>query len=219
MSFVLCAVVFTKLPISTAYLAFYLGVLAGSYVIGSYMHHENLTSIKVVSLVLACTGMMFALGVSTVSVADISFVGGSALAGVLTSLWNILNKNIGDNYSPLELNMYDFIIGLFFTGAVSIMLGERWANPQVNAPWLANLTIGAILICTGWLIPYAYRRIEAQIGSVVGQLEIVFGIIFGAVLLHETVEIRSIIGCLLILTAGLLPYASGQLGRRQIRKQ
>jgi len=65
--------------------------------------------------------------------------------------------------------------------------------------------MGSIFIITGQLIIYGFRHLEAQVGSIVMLMEIVFGLFLGFMLYDEVLSVTSLIGGALIIVAVVLP--------------
>ncbi|MBP6993939.1 DMT family transporter [Candidatus Woesebacteria bacterium] len=218
-SFFLSFISFQHLSIALAYLAFYGGLLSGGFAIGFIFNREKLTTTKVLSLSLAFVGIVLAYAYRVQQVTDVVYVGLVFIAGIATSGWNIIPQYIDKKHTFLELNLFDFIIALLVNIALSIALREQWIGVSVSAPWLANLGLTVTLLISGLLVPYGFRKVEAQIGSIIMPLEIVFGIAIGFVVLHDHVSFAMIMGSLCIIAAVALPYMVELLDKTHIRRR
>lgn len=56
-----------------------------------------------------------------------------------------------------------------------------------------------------WLVIVGFRYVDASVGSLIGLMEVVFAVIFGAVIFHEVLNTSIYIGGILILVAAMLP--------------
>ncbi len=59
-----------------------------------------------------------------------------------------------------------------------------------------------------WAVIEGFKYVEASIGGLIGLLEIAFSIVFGLLLFHEGITIRSGVGALLVISAAALPHLS-----------
>ena len=208
LSFFLSFVAFQHLSIALAYLAFYGGMLSGGFTLGYIFNKEKLTMLKAASLVLAFVGIVLAFVYRIQQVADVSYVLLIFVAGIATSAWNVIPQHISSKHGFLELNTFDFIIALVVNVVLSVVLQEQWVIPTLSTPWFANIGLTVTLLLSGLLVPYGFRKVEAQIGSIIMPLEIVFGIGIGYVVLHDHVSLAMIVGSLCIIAAATLPYAA-----------
>ena len=192
------------LPIGTFYFISYAGITIGGYILAKFLFKEEITFIKLVSLILALAGLYFiySINVETLSLVYvfIAFVGGVGVSG-----WNILAKKISHHYSALQLNFIDYSMYVFYTLVISIILHETWSFPIVNNAWMAQLGFVAMFLITGQLIIYGFKYLDAQIGSLVLLLEILFGTLFAYLFFKEAVSIMTMMGGALIVIAIVLP--------------
>lgn len=205
-SMTICFMVFKELTIGLAYLSFFVGLLFGGFILGTVVNREKLTWIKVFALALAVIGITLAYVWRIGKVGDLLLVSLAIVAGVASSAWNVFTQHISRRHSAMELNLYDYCIGFVFTLYFTLALQEPWVLPELTTPWITSFAFAVVFILTGFLIPYGFRRIEAQIGSIMSPLEIVFGIIIGYLVLHEPVNVAMIVGCVCITIAAVLPY-------------
>lgn len=192
------------LPIGTFYFISYTGITIGGYIIAKVMLNEAITFIKAVSLFLALVGLCFIYSINIESLnlwyVVFAFVGGFSASG-----WNIIAKKISHHYSALQLNLIDFITYTFYTFIISIILHEQWSLPAINSTWGAQLGIVLMFLVTGQLIIYGFKYLDAQIGSLVLLLEILFGTLFAFLFFREAVSLMTMVGGALIIIAIVLP--------------
>ena len=60
-------------------------------------------------------------------------------------------------------------------------------------------------LVAGLLVFEGFKRVDASVVSIMGLSEVVWAVVFGAVLFGESVGISVIVGGILIIIAGLLP--------------
>ena len=202
--FALYYIAINNIPMGTTYFLSYAGMLFGSFLFGKFLFGERLSMIKSMSLLLAFLGLML--------IYSVSFQNGSAffaflslIAGCFTSVWNMFAKKISSSYSALQLNYLDMVVTAVTGIFISALIHERWIEPSFSQSWLALAGMGSIFIITGQLIIYGFRHLEAQVGSIVMLMEIVFGLFLGFMLYDEVLSVTSLIGGALIIVAVVLP--------------
>ena len=192
------------LPIGTFYFISYAGITIGGYIIAKVLLNETITFIKAVSLFLALVGLCFIYSINVESL-DFLYVVFAFVGGFGSSGWNILAKKISHHYSALQLNLIDFMTYTFYTFIISIILHEQWSLPVINNVWGAQLGFVLMFLVTGQLIIYGFRYLDAQIGSLVLLLEILFGTLFAYIFFKEAVTLMTMVGGTLIIIAIVLP--------------
>lgn len=192
------------LPIGTFYFISYAGITIGGYIIAKVLLNERITNVKVVSLILALIGLCFIYSINVESL-DLLYVAFAFIGGFGASGWNILAKKISHYYSALQLNLIDFFTYSFYTFIISLILQETWLLPVINDVWAAQLGFVLMFLVTGQLIIYGFKFLDAQIGSLVLLLEILFGTLFAYLFFHEAVSFMTMVGGALIIIAIVLP--------------
>jgi drug/metabolite transporter (DMT)-like permease len=56
-----------------------------------------------------------------------------------------------------------------------------------------------------WLVIVGFRFVDASIGSLIGLMEVVFSVVFGAIIFHEVLSWSTYVGGVLIIAAAMLP--------------
>lgn len=195
---------FNHLALGTATLIFYSLFLITSYVIGWGFIGEKVTNIKVVSLVLALSGLFltFGLSLATFSIGALLL---AALNGVASGGEVASSKKSTHYFSSLQVSTYSWILILLTHLPISLALGEHQLVPALTTEWLAMLGYAATGLLGFWLVIEGFRHVEASIGGLIGLLEIIFSIVFGVVLFHDYIGTATIVGGALIILAAMLP--------------
>lgn len=141
------------------------------------------------------------------------------VSGVCVSFWNIFAQYISDDISAIALSFYDSVLIVAFSSIASLVFQETWVAPIMSIEWIANISMAVTFIFAGILIPYGFRRIEAQIGSILMPLEIVFGVLIGYLFFRDGIHITIVVGCILIIIASVLPHVRDLRGSRRIHRQ
>jgi len=120
----------------------------------------------------------------------------------------ILNKSAreldGMENSVLQL------LSTFVTVALYTMLRGQVALPATTHDWILILILGFVNTgIAGWLYFSSMSVLPAQTVSMLGYLEVVFGLVLAAVILHETMTMAQTVGALLILTGAVISEVKG----------
>jgi len=212
-------IAFQELSIGLAYILFFAGLLFGSFVIGAIYNKEKLNRIKVISLFLTVLGVAFAYAYRIEMTGEFVNVILAIVSGVSVAFWNIFAQHINEDISATALNLYDALLLATFSCIGSLLVHETWVVPSLSIEWGANIGMAVTFIFAGILVPYGFRRIEAQIGSILMPLEIVFGVLIGYIFFRDTIHVALIVGCVLIIIASALPHVWELRGSRRIHKR
>jgi drug/metabolite transporter, DME family len=209
---------FVHLPIGTAYFIYFGGLVIGGFLLGKVLFGEQLTPLKIFSLVIAFIGMLlvyqFSFDVSLVRYMVIIF-----LAGLTGSFWTIAAKKISHQYSAIQLNALDTAVFAVLAFVLSLLYQESWVLPGLTVPWIANLLLLLMILVTGQLIILGFKHIDAQRGSLILLLEIALGTLLGALFFREHPSTLAIIGGALIIVAAALPEVSELVKSRTVVKK
>lgn len=205
---------YTHLEIGTATLVFYASLTLTSYVLGFVAFGERMTRTKLISLLLGMTGLVLVYMRSVSANSQLSFpLLVTVLSGICGGIEVVFTKKLSDRYSPLQLTVMIFIVSLLLCLALSYMVhGFTTLSTNIIA-WTGNILHGFATVAAFFLVVLGYKDIEPSIGGIIGLSEILFGILFGVLLYHETLTDSVIGGFILISTAALLPNATEILRR------
>lgn len=196
------------LPIGMAYFILFGSATVTSFILGRLIFGERPSKITYLALILALVGLWLVYSVSIeahlIKYVWVALVGGVGIAG-----WNIFSKKIPAHYSATQLNGLDCLFFALITSVASLVVKEVWVMPSLTMPWLANSIFMILFLLSGNLIIHGFRNIDAQRGSLILLLEIVFGIIVGAVFFQETLTLIGIVGGMLIILAAAIPEVHG----------
>jgi drug/metabolite transporter (DMT)-like permease len=195
---------FQHLPVGTAIIIFYASLLLGGYAIGSQVFKEKLGTQKILSLMLGISGMgilyRFSLSPSQIIPALIM-----SIAGVMGSIAAVLPKKLSSDYPEFQIMAGYFIVMTLANGIISLFIGGQLPPLTATVPWLSQLAYAASLMIANFTVIQGFKYLEASIGSLIGLAEIIFGVIIGITLFHETYGLSAIIGTLFIIISAALP--------------
>jgi len=195
---------FYYIPMGTAYFIFYGGSTISGYFFGRFLYAEKITRVKLLSLILALSGLLL-IYAQSIGVGNALWMGAAFIGGIGTGTWNTFSKKISGHYSDIQLNFMDFSFSFIFTLILSLLFREQWVMPDLNNIWLANALFIVMFLSTGQLMVYGFKRLDAQIGSLIMLSEVLFGVILGYLFYREIPSYWATLGGILVITAIMLP--------------
>lgn len=109
---VLTFIAFNHLKIGTVYLVLYSAMIISGYLSGKLFFKERSSLAKVVSLLLALSGLLIIYKFD-VSRKEVFYVLIILLSGAMTGLWNTISKKFSDNYPSLQMVLMDALASTF----------------------------------------------------------------------------------------------------------
>jgi len=193
------------IPVGMTYFLYYSAALITGYILGKFLFGEKITPIKIVSFVLAFIGLVFIYSLSlSNSISLYAFL--ALLSGACGSVWNIFAKKLGNYYSATQLNLLDVAITVVSSFALSLIWHEQWVPITFSQEWIAIFILAFYFLAAGQFIVWGFKYVEAQLGTLILQLDIIFAVLLGYFIFHEVLNASTIIGGILICIAIFLPY-------------
>jgi len=190
-------------------------ILPLTAVFGMLIMHEKLTRQRALLLTMSLIGAIIVL--TPKLSAGFGFGSGaiwSLISGALFALTFVLRKK-----QTGELNNYELTLGTLVVGAIGnyvlslIMYHRAFVDVTQWSPTLGLLFLGAGLLSAlmGLLSSYGFEHVPAITASVILDLELVFGIIFGFLIYREVLSGYEIVGASIILAAiVIMSYAENK---------
>lgn len=196
---------FNHMDIGTATLLFFVGMIITMYIFGFVFLGEKTTKSKVISLLIACLGLYLTFSFSIVAFTLLA-AAMALLNGVATGIELASSKKLTGSYSPLYVTWLSWAVIAITNAIVSLALGEMQYLPTFTLAWL-YLVIYAIVSLLGfWFAIEGYKSTEAGVGGLLALLEVIFAVIFGAILFSQPLSLKVACGGILILFAAALPH-------------
>lgn len=198
---------FNHAPIGTAQLIFYSLFIITAYIVGRVYLGERITRIKLLAMALAFIGMAIVFGAAVSAFAPLGLAlaaaNGVASGGEISS-----SKRISEKYPPALLVFLGWLFTLFTHLPLSLLLGETQRAPQLSKPWMWLLIYAAINAAAFWLSIVGFKSVDASIGSLVGLMEALFSVLFGAVVFGQALTRGIVFGGALVVLAAISPDAA-----------
>jgi drug/metabolite transporter (DMT)-like permease len=195
---------FNNAPVGAVSLIFYAMFVITAYVVGRFYLGEQITPIKLVSMIIAFIGLSFVFGVTVLSFAPLGLLLG-AFNGVASGGENASSKKITNIYPASMIILWGWVFTLLTHLPISLLIGEQQVPFAMSYAWLWLLIYCFVNAAAFWMGLKGFSYVDATLGSIIGLTEVVFGVIFGALIFNEKLTAGVIIGALLILIAAALP--------------
>lgn len=207
---------FEHLTIGTATLLFFAALVVGGYILGKVFFDEKITTVKMVSLVIAILGMLSIYGFS-LTPSQIFPASMTVLAGLLGASTVVLPKKLVGNYHELQIMIGYFVLQVVFNLPLALVLNNPVPNISLDTAWLGQLGYAVSMMFANLAAIAGFARLEPSVGSLIGLAEILFGVVFGIVLFGESLGLGVVIGGALILTSAILPNLPKSLQGRSLQ--
>lgn len=206
---VLTFLAFNHLPIGMTYFLIYSTMILGGIASGQIFFSEKLNLNKVFSIIFLFIGI-FLIYRTDLSLTGNIYVFMALISGLILGFWNTLTKKISGNYSEYQMLIIDGLPGLVLCLILSLVLSEKFIPLSDIQPWIWIFIYSAFSVGAGALLINGFKKVEAQAGSLILPMEIVFGSIFGFLIFREILKPNVYFGGFLILLAAVLSTFSAK---------
>jgi len=191
-------------PLGTVNLIFYSMFVIAAYAVGRFYLGETITKVKLLSMLMAFVGLAITFDVSVLSFAPLGLAlaafNGVASGGEVSS-----SKKLSDKYSPALLAFWGWVFTFLVHLPISLLMHEKQAVPQFDRAWLWLVVYSMVNAAAFWLVLMGYKYVDASIGSLIGLIEVIIAVFFGALIFHQSLTGGVYVGGVMILGAAMLP--------------
>lgn len=163
---------------------------------------KKITIMVPISITLATAGLYFlsCMGVTSVQIGDLLTLGCALMFAVQITFIDMFVQDV----DVLRLNAIQAFVCTLLSAIVMIFVEEpTWS--AVSACWIPLLHTGILSMGIAYALQILGQRdIEPTTASLIMSLESVFAVIFGALILKETMTAWEILGCVLVFIAVIL---------------
>lgn len=195
---------FNHLPLGTTYFLIYSTTILGGIISGKVFFSEKLNRVKILSLIFVFIGL-FLIYKSDIDLIKSIYVLFALVSGLLVGFWNTLTKKVSGKYSEFQMMSLDQVATLVVCLIGSVIIDEKLPPLSNYSIWIWILIFALSGIVTIFLLIRGFKYVEAQVGSLILPMEIIFASIFGYLVFGEILKMNTYIGGLFILTATVLP--------------
>lgn len=196
---------FNHLPVGLVYYLLYATMIVSSFISGIIFFREKVNFSKGLSFLFVVVGITFIYGSNTSFVSNI-YVIFALLSGFVIGLWNTLTKKLSGNYSEEQMIFTDNMVCFLICLLLSLLNSEKVPSLSNPLSYLWLIVFALATLTTSVLVVKGFNKLEAQIGSLIVPMEILFGSLVGYIFLNESLSLNIYIGGGFILLAALLPY-------------
>ncbi|MDO8497351.1 MAG: DMT family transporter [bacterium] len=204
---VLTFIAFNNLPIGTTYLVLYSAMIISGFLSGAVFFKEKITSLKMVSLILSLVGL-FIIYRFSISPDKFFYVFLVLISGFMIGIWNTISKKFSDHYHNNQIVLMDAVSTVIAVFIGSIIFKERLPQTILSISWVWIGLYAVIQTLNVGLIVYGFKNVEAQIGSTILPIEIIFATFFAYLIFHEVPGPLLFIGGVFIILAAIIPSLS-----------
>lgn len=161
-----------------------------------------------VSVLLAVAGLycLSCVGVTKISTGDILLLG----CAFMFALQIIFIERFGGDADPLRLNLIQSLVCTLLS-AVVMFITEEPSWQAVSACWLPLAYAGFLSMGAAYSLQImGQQHLDSTPASLIMSLESVFAVLFGCLLLQETMTIWEALGCVLVFVAVILSQLPGK---------
>lgn len=171
--------------------------------VAASLGRETMSWTRLISCVVAASGVCIALGVGFGSLGNISAVGLAAMAGaaIATSTFNVLIAPFSARYGALLTILIAMISGTVFLAAIVLLSGRPLMLKLDTSGWSAMLFLGFAAGLGNLLWGFALGRLGPSRVAVFATLNPVAAAIGGWVVLQEPLTSKTIVGFVLVTVA------------------
>jgi len=195
---------FKYLNIGTATLLFYSALLVGGYLIGKFSFDEKMTRIKLLSLGLAILGIAIIYRL-VINPSQFLAAGMTIIAGLMGAGGVTFTKKLSHNYPEIQIMTSYFISITVVNLILSLLLKDTLPVLGFNVGWMSQIGYIFAFLIANLAVIEGFKHLDPSVGSLIGLVEILFGILFGVIFFGETIGLGTIIGGILIIVSTVLP--------------
>ncbi|WP_419699889.1 DMT family transporter [Mucilaginibacter sp. NFX135] len=132
------------------------------------------------------------------------------LASVFYSVYIVITNNILQRIGTLSFMFYNMLAACVFLLIISCWQGNNLVSFSLNS-WLCFLGMGLLCQLTGWItINYSLRFLESTKVAIALLGQTVLAGIIAVILLHESLQLKEIIGSVIVLVGIAVTFLKGK---------
>lgn len=196
-------IAFNNLKIGTSYLIIYSSMIMAGFISGNLFFKEKLNAQKLTALTLCLVGLIIIYSFS-IKANEVVYVLLAFTSGFMTGIWNTISKKFSKNYSNNQLVLMDAgarVVAVLF-GMFIFSESLQFNIEPIRWFWVAVYAVAQTL--NVGLVVYGFKNLEAQIGSIILPVEVVFATLFSYLIFNEIPQVTSFLGGAFILLGALL---------------
>lgn len=189
-----------RTTIANVLFMFFGGSIVFSFLLANFVLKESVSSQKLASIVLALVGIgMYSQAIFTVNLGVLAGLAG----GLCDALATVARKKIVHEDRTAVL-AYQYASGVAVMAIIMILAGGPYVRDLTLGAAILTIVYGVGLFGVGYLLMAGFKRVDANIGTVLVALEIVFAPLLAWLFLNEIPAGHELVGGLCIALAAVL---------------
>ncbi|HCC06500.1 TPA: hypothetical protein DEP94_04080 [Candidatus Nomurabacteria bacterium] len=211
------SILLTKIAITL--FALYVGSIISSFIIGTYFFHEKITINKIISIILIFIGLILLTFPISNSNINLGIIFG-LLSGIAEAIGNAFRKHLGEKIDRIFLVTIAMISGIILSLALVLINHESLLFfTQISLiSWLTGIIFGILLFVVSYLTIVGFQYVELGPGTLIYSSEILFGALFGILFFSEYLNLKEVVGGLLIFLSIMIPYINTKSPQHLIKQ-
>ena len=179
-------------------------MITAGFISGKVFFNEKMIITKKISLIFCFVGLSIIYRFS-VSGSQTIFVLLAIISGFATGIWNTISKKFSSNYSNSQIILMDSASGIVASFLGVLLFKELFFANTSSVKYFWVFLYALVSTLNVGLVVYGFKNLEAQIGSIILPIEIIFATIFSYLIFREIPNVSTLIGGLFIILAAILP--------------
>ena len=189
----------------------YASIVIGTFFFGWLFANERLTKDKALSALLGMVGLGLIFSPSTSRLGWLALVA-ALVSGVSAGANTVFAKQV--TYNATQSTLVLWVASVIANLCMAFALAETHPTVGWHVQWLYLVFFAIASVIASWALIKGVKLIDAGAAGVLGLLEIVFGIFFGALFFHERPGVVVLLGVLVIIAAAAIPFVKDYNAKR-----
>jgi drug/metabolite transporter (DMT)-like permease len=181
----------------------YAAMVIGMFFFGWLLVRERFTRDKWLSTALGLIGLWLIFAPSTSGLGWLA-LSAALLSGFAAAAHYVIGKQLPYNATQSTIIMW--AASVIANAAMLFVLREQFPSIGLHMEWFYLFIFGVASVAATWLFMKGIKLIEAGAAGILGLLEIVFAVLFGALFFHERPGTVVLLGVVSIIAAAAIPY-------------
>jgi drug/metabolite transporter (DMT)-like permease len=191
----------------------YASIVIGSFFFGWLFGREKFTKGKAISAVLGVVGLGLIFSPTVSSLAWMALFG-ALVSGLSAGANTVFSKQI--HYNATQSTIVLWVASVIANVLMAFVFQEHHPVAGWHPAWLYLVFFAIASVYASWSFVKGVKLIDAGAAGILGLLEIVFGVLFGAVFFHERPSLVALLGMVIIVGAAAIPYFQNYNARKGI---
>jgi drug/metabolite transporter (DMT)-like permease len=181
----------------------YAFIVLGMFLFGRLMAGEQFTRDKWLATILGLAGVGLVFAPTMAGLGWLALVA-AMVSGLSTAFNMVITKQVP--YNATQSTVALWIASVIANFLMVPLAGEPAPATVWHVEWLYLIVFAAASVAASWFFVKGVKLVDAGAAGILGLLEIVFGVLFGAIFFAERPGGIVLIGVALIIAAAAVPY-------------